>query len=333
MALVKTYWDGEGRQRAVSMWSIGSWGGSGLAALFGGFVASTFNWRAIFYVSIVVSVIAIALDVGHAREPGRAAPHKRFDVVGLGHLHGLRARPDDRAHLRPAAGLGPAADAWLLGGDRGRRTGGLLLLRARPRRTRSSTSGCSRTRRSPARRISNFVLNGTIGLLIVSQQMLQIARPELFDPWKAGLLTIGYAVAIIAFIRVGEKLLRRFGPRKPMIWGAMIVALSCLLLMPTNLLVGQYTVLAVIAYTALRHRPGLLRHPVDRCGAVQPAPGGRPAPAPGIYKMASSLGSAIGAALSLTIFSSFLGGGVTIVGELLHTQGIQSNAAVRQAGW
>ena len=33
--------------------------------------------------------------------------------------------------------------------------------------------------------ISNFVLNGTIGLLIVSQQMLQIARPELFDPWRA----------------------------------------------------------------------------------------------------------------------------------------------------
>jgi DHA2 family multidrug resistance protein-like MFS transporter len=48
--------------------------------------------------------------------------------------------------------------------------------------------------------------------------------------------------------------------------------------------------------------------------------------------MASSLGSAIGAALSLTIFSSFLGTGVTIVGELLHTQGMQSNAAVRQAG-
>ncbi len=48
MALVKTYWDGEGRQRAVSMWSIGSWGGSGFAALFGGFMASSFNWRSIF---------------------------------------------------------------------------------------------------------------------------------------------------------------------------------------------------------------------------------------------------------------------------------------------
>ena len=48
--------------------------------------------------------------------------------------------------------------------------------------------------------------------------------------------------------------------------------------------------------------------------------------------MASSLGGAIGAALSLTIFTSFLGGGVTIVGELLEMQGIQENIAVRQAG-
>jgi MFS transporter, DHA2 family, multidrug resistance protein len=179
--------------------------------------------------------------------------------------------------------------------------------------------------------ISNFVLNGTIGMLIVSQQMLQIARPELFDPWRAGLLTIGYAVAIIAFIRVGEKLLRKFGPRKPMIWAAMLVALSCVLLMPTNILVGPYTILAVIAYTLFG--VGLAFYATPSTDAalsnLPPAEAGAGA---GIYKMASSLGGAIGAAISLTLFSSFLGGGVTIVGELLHVQGMQSNAAVRQAG-
>ena len=43
MALVKTYWDGAARQRAVSMWSIGSWGGSGApgAVLGGGTVAQS----------------------------------------------------------------------------------------------------------------------------------------------------------------------------------------------------------------------------------------------------------------------------------------------------
>ena len=62
MALLKVYWDGPDRQRAVSMWSIGSWGGSGLTAIFGGFMASTFlGWRSIFVICALVSVASILL--------------------------------------------------------------------------------------------------------------------------------------------------------------------------------------------------------------------------------------------------------------------------------
>ena len=43
LALVKTYWDGPARQRAVSLWSIGSWGGSGVCSLFGGLVADNID--------------------------------------------------------------------------------------------------------------------------------------------------------------------------------------------------------------------------------------------------------------------------------------------------
>ena len=45
MSLVKTYYDGKERQRAVSYWSIGSWGGSGLCSLFGGAVANSLGWK------------------------------------------------------------------------------------------------------------------------------------------------------------------------------------------------------------------------------------------------------------------------------------------------
>lgn len=41
----ESYFDGKERQRALSFWSIGSWGGSGLSSFFGGFVASTIGWR------------------------------------------------------------------------------------------------------------------------------------------------------------------------------------------------------------------------------------------------------------------------------------------------
>ena len=45
LALIKAYWDEAGRQRAVSLWSIGSWGGSGVAALFGGLMTENICWR------------------------------------------------------------------------------------------------------------------------------------------------------------------------------------------------------------------------------------------------------------------------------------------------
>ena len=72
--------------------------------------------------------------------------------------------------------------------------------------------------------ISNFLLNVTIGTLIVSQQVIQLAgckavrdaagncpAGENYGAWDAGLLTLGYGIVIIAFIRVGEKLLQKFG--------------------------------------------------------------------------------------------------------------------------
>ena len=328
MALVKTYWDGADRQRAVSMWSIGSWGGSGFAALFGGFVATNFNWRYIFYASIVISVISILLIRG-IPESKAGGEHKRFDAAGFAVFF-----------VTVLAMMVVLIFGRQMGWTQPRTLGLIAVAVAgsvifyfleRGKDNPFINFGLFKNTTFTGATLSNFLLNGTIGLLIVSQQMLQIARPELFDPWKAGILTIGYAAAIVLFIRLGERLLRMFGPRKPMIWGSMIVATSCILLMPTNLLVGQYTVLAVIAYALFGLGLAFYATP-STDAALSNLPPAQAGAGAGIYKMASSLGGAIGAALSLTIFTSFLGGGVTIVGELLEMQGIQENIAVRQAG-
>ena len=64
LALVKAYWDGPARQRAVSLWSIGSWGGSGVCSLFGGLVADNIGWRYIFFASIVVAILGLLMMKG-----------------------------------------------------------------------------------------------------------------------------------------------------------------------------------------------------------------------------------------------------------------------------
>jgi len=78
LALIKNFYDGAQRNRALSFWSIGSWGGSGLCALFGGAMAeSPLGWRSIFWLSIAIAVLSLylirntpesrATDAGHQR--------------------------------------------------------------------------------------------------------------------------------------------------------------------------------------------------------------------------------------------------------------------------
>jgi DHA2 family multidrug resistance protein-like MFS transporter len=171
-------------------------------------------------------------------------------------------------------------------------------------------------------------------MLIMSQQLIQLAGHksdgELYSAWDAGLLTIGYGVAIIAFIRVGEKLLQQFGPRKPMIWGSLIVIVACLLLMGTNVVIGQYVVMAAIAYALFGLGLAFYATP-STDAALSNLPADQAGSGAGIYKMASSLGSAIGAAISLAVFTAVARSGGSFMGSVVTMQGRLDNAGLRQA--
>lgn len=82
LALVKAYWDGPARQRAVSLWSIGSWGGSGLGSLFGGLVAQNFGWRWIFFASIAVALVGMWLVRGTPESKVASSGRYKFDLPG-----------------------------------------------------------------------------------------------------------------------------------------------------------------------------------------------------------------------------------------------------------
>ena len=149
---------------------------------------------------------------------------------------------------------------------------------------------------------------------------------------EAGLLTLGYAIAIVALIRVGEKLLQRFGPRTPMIWGCLIVAAAILLLMPTNLLLGTYRILVIVAFTLFGIGLAFYATP-STDAALSNLPDDQAGAGSGIYKMASSLGASFGVAISAAIFTarSANQGSVDWVAGVLPFIGRQDNVAVREA--
>jgi DHA2 family multidrug resistance protein-like MFS transporter len=166
--------------------------------------------------------------------------------------------------------------------------------------------------------------------LIVSLELVQLGGN--MTAQQAGLLTLGYAIAIIAFIRAGEKLLQRFGARKPMIWGCLITGLSILLLSPANVMLSDYKLLAIIGYTLFGIGLAIYATP-STDAALSSLPETQAGSGSGIYKMASSLGAAFGVAISAAIFTALSASADSVhwLEGVITFQGRQDNLAVRQA--
>ena len=95
--------------------------------------------------------------------------------------------------------------------------------------------------------LSNFLLNGAAGTLLVALAL--VLQGAGLSSFQAGLLTLGYLVAILGTIRVGEKLLQQLGARRPMLMGCAITAAGILLTTFTFLRARQYMIVAFVGFT------------------------------------------------------------------------------------
>jgi DHA2 family multidrug resistance protein-like MFS transporter len=180
--------------------------------------------------------------------------------------------------------------------------------------------------------LSNFLINGAAGTLLVALSLVQQAAA--LSSLQSGLLTIGYLAAILSTIRLGEKLLRRMGPRRPMLTGCGITAAGILLTTFTFLLAGQYMVVAFIGFTLFGVGLGVYATP-STDAALSNVPQDKAGAASGVYKMASSLGAAFGVAVSAALFTGLAsrGGGFGVLSDLFlgRTDNIDVRAAAAVA--
>jgi DHA2 family multidrug resistance protein-like MFS transporter len=327
LSLVKAYWDGPARQRAVSLWSIGSWGGAGLGALFGGVMAQSLGWRWIFFFSVGVSLLGLWLVRGTPESRSAAKGDYRFDLPGI--LAFMVAMVALQVLVTQGSSIGWGSPMAI-----GLAIATVVAAIAFFRIESGNANGFVDFRlfRNPVytgATVSNFLVNATVGMQLVSLQLVQMGGG--MSAQQAGLLTLGYAIAIIAFIRVGEKLLQRFGPRKPMIWGCAITGLAIALLMPTNVMLDAYRVIAVVAYTLFGLGLAFYATPPTDA-ALSSLPMDQSGSGSGIYKMASSLGAALGVAISGAIFAALgAGTGIRWLEGVVTFQGRIDNLAVREA--
>lgn len=328
MSLVQTYYDGPERQRALSFWSMGAWGGAGASALVAGFIAtSPLGWRSIFWGQVLVSLLSLLLVRGTPETPV-TNNSVRFDWKGMFLLAAtlllvnVYVSVGASAGWVSAAGLGLIALAAVFF---------YLFLRA------------SRFRRSPLVRTtlfgnrlfsgavaSNFLVSGVMGAgTMVTMLLLQEGAG--WSSFQAGLVTLGYLVAVIVTIRRGEKIMQRAGARAPMVAATIVMGAGVTLLALTFFTLPVYTWVAVAGFTLFGIGLGLYPTPSTDT-ALENVPQTLTGQAAGIYKMASSLGNAIIVAAAAAIMGAASSVDPAWVAGLGIFQGGEANLATRFAG-
>jgi DHA2 family multidrug resistance protein-like MFS transporter len=154
--------------------------------------------------------------------------------------------------------------------------------------------------------ISNFLLNAIAGTLVVANTYVQVGRG--FNSFQSGMLSLGYLVAVLAMIRVGEKVLQKVGAKLPMIWGAFITTVGVAMMGLTFLPDVMYTIIVFIGFALFGLGLGLYATPSTDT-SVSNAPADKVGEAAGVYKMASSLGSAFGVAISAAVYGAIAANG------------------------
>ncbi|NGP61385.1 MFS transporter [Paenibacillus thiaminolyticus] len=320
LALMKTYFEGADRQRALSFWSIGSWGGSGVCSFAGGAIATYMGWRWIFVFSIVFAVLAMLLIKGTPESKVEQSDSKaRFDfgglvtfVITLVTLNLIITRGSSFGWTSPIT-LSLAA-VFLVSM--------VIFFKIEFRHANGFIDfSLFKNKAYTGATVSNFLLNAAAGTLVVANTYVQIGRG--FTAFESGLLSLGYLVCVLVMIRVGEKLLQKHGSRKPMITGSLITAIGIALMSFTFVPGFLYTLLVFVGFMLFGIGLGMYATPSTDT-AVSNAPESKVGIASGIYKMASSLGGSFGVAISASVYGVIAAAGSI---ELAAMVGLLTNVA------
>ncbi|NDJ57823.1 MFS transporter [Enterobacteriaceae bacterium 4M9] len=307
LALLKDWYDGKARQRAVSFWVIGSWGGSGLSSIVGGAIATGLGWRWIFIVSSAVALLSLYLLRNAPESRSVTAARTKLDWAGLVSLAAALVLLNlfiskgrvwgwfsVESLTMLAAAVVVALCFWRI--ERARQGGNALI-----------DFELFRNRAWNGATLSNMLLNGCIGTMMVASIYMQQGRA--FSSFKVGMMTLGYLIMVLAMIRVGEKLLQRYGARIPMLAGPAITGAGVMMLSFTFLGDTAYVVNVALAYVLFGFGLGCYATPSTDT-AVTNAPAEKLGVASGLYKMGSSLGGAFGIAGSASLFALLMPFGI-----------------------
>ena len=299
LSIIKGYYHGRHRQAALSYWSIGSWGGGGVASFFGGITDTFLGWRWIFIFSIMVAIAAMILIKGTPEVPRKASvARQKFDFAGLVlflifilSLNLIITQSSDYGIGSPI--ILSLIALFIISIV-------IFVIMEKKRKNPLVDFEVFKDKGYTGATLSNFLMNAVAGTLIVGNTFVQ--EDKGFTSAQAGYLSITYLVMVLITIRVGEKILQHLGAQKPMYIGSILNMVGIILISLTFLPTTAYVIACVIGYFIYGLGLGLYATP-SMDTAIANADEEHIGMPSGIYKMSSSLGNAFGIALSTTIFA------------------------------
>lgn len=308
IALIKAAFDGKDRQRALSYWSFGSWGGGGLTALVGGAIATYMGWRWIFVVSIGIALLSMLLLKNIQESKADEQRKEKFDftgfflfIIAMLMINIIVTRGQDFGWTSPLT-------LSLIGGALV--TMIIFFTVERKKKNQFIEFSLFKTKAYTGAVVSNFLQNGIAATIVVAITYVQLARG--FTPFQTGLLTIGNIIAVVVMIRVGEKMLQKMGARKPMLLATFIASLGMSMTAMTFLPDLIYIIVVFIGFLIAGVGIGMYATPSIDTSIVNISDD-KVGIASGIYKMASSLGYSFGIAISTAVYGVLAAVGSTHV--------------------
>lgn len=299
LSLVKSYYQGDARHRAVTRWSMSSWGGAAVASILVGAITTAINWRISYVFSIVMSIAAFFLIVptpeSKAKEKPRGLdiPGLFFLVTGLLSLNVFvsNVRKWGLSSVYSVVLLAYAIVAIIL----------LIYIEKRAGKRAIIDMEVFKSAKFNITTLSNLIFNLTAGgslyvLIAYAQDVFKL------DPMHSGLLTVGYLVMVLIALPLGEKIMLKSSPKKPMIIGSLITMGSFVLLALTALPQVVYYGVSFVALALMGFGLGMYATPSTDT-ALSELSDETSATGSGVYKMASSLGASFGIVIAGSLYT------------------------------
>ncbi|MGE3909792.1 MAG: MFS transporter, partial [Chloroflexota bacterium] len=290
------------RGRVLGMQSMMVQLGGSSGPPLGGLIASTLGWRAIFWVSIPVSCIALLLSMRFIQRDEPSGRGERFDMAGAAlYICGLMAV---LVALNQGHNWG-----WISPGVLGCLLLGVLLLTGfvalEPRLSSPMLNLGLFRERAFAAPVTTMVLNFVSTSAIVFLMPLYLLLGRGLEPAQAGLILISQPLVMASITVLSGSLSDRIGSRIPATLGMMILSVGLFLLSRLDASTALPQVVGSLLLVGLG--VGMFNSP-NSSAVMGAVPSAQRGVAAAILSTARTLGNTLGLGLAAAVFTTVLAG-------------------------